>query len=259
MLACALWIWQITILLKIICDIWCLSFPWRLDFSLFRVKVLTSLSSSFRDFLAIIEVHCIDLHGCRGSWCVYTCADGRTCSCGARASLQICFSWATRCTYEVSWRLFPQLEYHSFSLSLTGISNLWSFLIHSSVSCLRSLFQFHLDMLLTVSRIPLKRKSVIIFLVKSYWRVALLLSLQGEMGANVLVALQIAREDEQEFIDRAHALGYEFQDECNNEAFQLILRWSVYFYFYSFLSCTSMYMYTSVSLPLHLKDVAISQ
>jgi threonine dehydratase len=44
------------------------------------------------------------------------------------------------------------------------------------------------------------------------------------MGANVLVALQIAREDEQEFIDRAHALGYEFQDECNNEAFQLILR-----------------------------------
>ena len=48
--------------------------------------------------------------------------------------------------------------------------------------------------------------------------------LQGEMGANVLVALQIAKGDEQEFIDRANALGYEFQDECNNEAFQLILR-----------------------------------
>ncbi|KAG0566432.1 hypothetical protein M758_7G060000 [Ceratodon purpureus] len=47
---------------------------------------------------------------------------------------------------------------------------------------------------------------------------------QGEMGANVLVALQIEKEDEQEFIDRANALGYEFQDECNNEAFQLILR-----------------------------------
>ncbi|KAG0602599.1 hypothetical protein M758_10G026100 [Ceratodon purpureus] len=47
---------------------------------------------------------------------------------------------------------------------------------------------------------------------------------QGEMGANVLVALQIAKGDEQEFIDRANALGYEFQDECNNEAFQLILR-----------------------------------
>ena len=47
---------------------------------------------------------------------------------------------------------------------------------------------------------------------------------QGEMGANVLVALQIAKEDEQEFVDRANALGYEFQDECNNEAFQLILR-----------------------------------
>ncbi len=48
--------------------------------------------------------------------------------------------------------------------------------------------------------------------------------LQGEMGANVLVALQVAKEDEQEFIDRANALGYEFQDERNNDAFQLILR-----------------------------------
>lgn len=47
---------------------------------------------------------------------------------------------------------------------------------------------------------------------------------QGEMGANVLVALQITKEDEQAFIDRANALGYEFQDERNNEAFQLILR-----------------------------------
>lgn len=47
---------------------------------------------------------------------------------------------------------------------------------------------------------------------------------QGEMGANVLVALQIAEEDEKEFVDRANALGYEFQDERNNTAFQLILR-----------------------------------
>lgn len=44
------------------------------------------------------------------------------------------------------------------------------------------------------------------------------------MGANVLVALQIAKEDEEEFIARADALGYEYQDECNNEAFQLIMR-----------------------------------
>lgn len=46
---------------------------------------------------------------------------------------------------------------------------------------------------------------------------------QGEMGANVLVAWQMAKEDEPEFIARANALGYEFQDESNNEAFQLIL------------------------------------
>lgn len=47
---------------------------------------------------------------------------------------------------------------------------------------------------------------------------------QGEMGANVLVALQIAEEDEQEFVALANALGYEYQDERHNSAFQLILR-----------------------------------
>ncbi len=44
------------------------------------------------------------------------------------------------------------------------------------------------------------------------------------MGANVLVALQVTKEDELEFVARADALGYEYQNECNNEAFQLILR-----------------------------------
>lgn len=44
------------------------------------------------------------------------------------------------------------------------------------------------------------------------------------MGANVLVALQISEEDEKEFVAIANALGFEYQDECNNEAFQLILR-----------------------------------
>lgn len=44
------------------------------------------------------------------------------------------------------------------------------------------------------------------------------------MGANVLVALQVTKEDELGFIARADALGYEYQNECNNEAFQLILR-----------------------------------
>lgn len=44
------------------------------------------------------------------------------------------------------------------------------------------------------------------------------------MGANVLVALQVTKEDELEFIARADELGYEYQNECNNEAFQLILR-----------------------------------
>ncbi|CAM6051516.1 unnamed protein product [Sphagnum compactum] len=47
---------------------------------------------------------------------------------------------------------------------------------------------------------------------------------QGETGANVLVGLQVVKEDEQEFIHCADALGYEYQDERSNEAFQLIMR-----------------------------------
>lgn len=47
---------------------------------------------------------------------------------------------------------------------------------------------------------------------------------QGEMGANVLVGLQVCEEDEEEFVACAKALGYEFSDERLNEAFQLIMR-----------------------------------
>eukprot|EP00249_Psilotum_nudum_P021328 c28069_g1_i2 orf=162-2240(+) len=46
---------------------------------------------------------------------------------------------------------------------------------------------------------------------------------QGEIGANVLVGMQVAEEDEDEFDACASALGYEFQDERSNEALQLIM------------------------------------
>jgi hypothetical protein len=48
---------------------------------------------------------------------------------------------------------------------------------------------------------------------------------QGETGANVLVGLQVVKEDEQEFIQCADRLGYEYQDERSNEAFRLIMRY----------------------------------
>ncbi len=48
---------------------------------------------------------------------------------------------------------------------------------------------------------------------------------QGETGANVLVGLQVVKEDEQEFMQCADRLGYEYQDERSNEAFRLIMRY----------------------------------
>ncbi|GLJ16529.1 hypothetical protein SUGI_0282460 [Cryptomeria japonica] len=46
---------------------------------------------------------------------------------------------------------------------------------------------------------------------------------QGEMGANVLVGMQVPAEDTQEFSARACSLGYEYEDERHNEALKLLL------------------------------------
>lgn len=47
---------------------------------------------------------------------------------------------------------------------------------------------------------------------------------QGEMGANVLVGMQVEKQDEEEFINCANRLGYEYEDEGSNVAFQLLMR-----------------------------------
>ncbi|KAH7424322.1 hypothetical protein KP509_11G002500 [Ceratopteris richardii] len=47
---------------------------------------------------------------------------------------------------------------------------------------------------------------------------------QGEMGANVLVGMQVQEQDEEEFINCASLLGYDYQDEGSNVAFQLLMR-----------------------------------
>lgn len=47
---------------------------------------------------------------------------------------------------------------------------------------------------------------------------------QGEMGANVLVGVQIFPPEEDEFRRLADQLGYEYSDERNNEAFLLFMR-----------------------------------
>ena len=47
---------------------------------------------------------------------------------------------------------------------------------------------------------------------------------QGEMGANVLVGMQILEQDEMEFIECANLLGYDYENECNNAAFKLLMR-----------------------------------
>lgn len=46
---------------------------------------------------------------------------------------------------------------------------------------------------------------------------------QGETGANVLVGIQVAQPDMGEFQDRANSLGYEYEVETSNEAFQLLM------------------------------------
>ncbi|MCO5583926.1 hypothetical protein L7F22_037843 [Adiantum nelumboides] len=47
---------------------------------------------------------------------------------------------------------------------------------------------------------------------------------QGEMGANVLVGMQVPEQDEEEFADCADRLGYDYEDEGTNVAFQLLMR-----------------------------------
>jgi threonine dehydratase len=47
---------------------------------------------------------------------------------------------------------------------------------------------------------------------------------QGEAGANVLVGIQVAPKDFNEFKSRADSLGYEYMSEHNNEIYRLLLR-----------------------------------
>ncbi|XP_024986898.1 threonine dehydratase biosynthetic, chloroplastic-like [Cynara cardunculus var. scolymus] len=47
---------------------------------------------------------------------------------------------------------------------------------------------------------------------------------QGEAGANVLVGIQIPSTEYCEFRERANDLGYEYEMETDNEAFQLLMR-----------------------------------
>jgi threonine dehydratase len=47
--------------------------------------------------------------------------------------------------------------------------------------------------------------------------------MQGEMGANVLVGIQVPEKDKEEFAARISTLGYEYEDERNNEAFMLLM------------------------------------
>ncbi|GMP84745.1 hypothetical protein CsSME_00038156 [Camellia sinensis var. sinensis] len=46
---------------------------------------------------------------------------------------------------------------------------------------------------------------------------------QGETGANVLVGIQVAQSEMEEFRDRANGLGYDYMVENTNEAFQLLI------------------------------------
>ncbi|PIN11133.1 Threonine/serine dehydratase [Handroanthus impetiginosus] len=47
---------------------------------------------------------------------------------------------------------------------------------------------------------------------------------QGETGANVLVGIQVAQTEMDEFRDRANSLGYQYEPETSNAAFQLLMR-----------------------------------
>ncbi|CAI9118614.1 OLC1v1020206C1 [Oldenlandia corymbosa var. corymbosa] len=46
---------------------------------------------------------------------------------------------------------------------------------------------------------------------------------QGETGANVLVGIQVAESEMDEFRDRANALGYEYEVEDSNKTFKLLM------------------------------------
>lgn len=48
--------------------------------------------------------------------------------------------------------------------------------------------------------------------------------LQGGTKANVLVGIQVSETEMGEFRDRANKLGYEYEIESRNEAFQLLMR-----------------------------------
>lgn len=47
---------------------------------------------------------------------------------------------------------------------------------------------------------------------------------QGGMGANVLVGIQVPTNDLDEFRNLANNLGYEYEVETDNEAYQLLMR-----------------------------------
>ncbi|KAG6511116.1 threonine dehydratase 1 biosynthetic, chloroplastic-like [Zingiber officinale] len=47
---------------------------------------------------------------------------------------------------------------------------------------------------------------------------------QGETGANVLVGIQVPREDLEEFKNRAENVGYEYTYQMNNEAYRLLMQ-----------------------------------
>nr|XP_010923370.1 threonine dehydratase 1 biosynthetic, chloroplastic-like [Elaeis guineensis] len=47
---------------------------------------------------------------------------------------------------------------------------------------------------------------------------------QGETGANVLVGIQVPKEDMEEFRNKANNLGYEYAYEVTNEAYKLLMQ-----------------------------------
>uniref|UniRef100_A0A7N1A940 ACT-like domain-containing protein n=1 Tax=Kalanchoe fedtschenkoi TaxID=63787 RepID=A0A7N1A940_KALFE len=47
---------------------------------------------------------------------------------------------------------------------------------------------------------------------------------QGEVGANVLVGIQVPKSEMDEFMRRADQLGYQYTIESDNEAFQLLMQ-----------------------------------
>lgn len=52
---------------------------------------------------------------------------------------------------------------------------------------------------------------------------------KGETGANVLVGIQVAQTEMDEFQFRANNLGYDYVIETDNEAFRLLVQWVVDF------------------------------